>query len=179
MQHLFLVRHGQSEANRLRIVAGQRESPLSQLGKTQAEEAGETLRNSLIDKIVCSPQLRAQQTADIIARQLTINPIEISTIEELKERNLGELEGQSYANSPSRNGNAEDVEDVLGVEPLEDFYARIHKALNTIKKLPYQNILIVCHNGSGRMLQTVIEDKPMYELYRQPRLENAKVYVLA
>ncbi len=45
--------------------------------------------------------------------------------------------------------------------------------------LAQTNILIVTHNGTGRMLRTVVEDGKPLELYKQPRLENAVIYKLA
>ena len=44
MQHLYLLRHGQSEANAQHIVAGSHDSPLSPIGVAQAEYAGETAK---------------------------------------------------------------------------------------------------------------------------------------
>ena len=179
MQKLYLLRHGQSEANRLHIVAGQHETPLSMLGEIQAEQAGIELQAYNIDMIVSSPQVRAKQTADIIARAIGMNPNQILELDELKERNLGDLEGESYAKNPASNGNVEDVENVPNVEPLEQLLARAHKARSIIKDQPHDRVLIVCHNGLGRMLQVAIADKPAYDLYVQPRLENAKIYELS
>lgn len=178
MQKLYLIRHGQSEANRLRIVAGQHETPLSELGEQQAAAAGKALKTIGIDLIVSSPQIRARQTAEIIALQLGMNPTSIVKIDELKERNLGDLEGKSYALNPASNGNVEDVEGVPNVEPLPDLFARAQKALSIIRQQPEQRILVVCHNGLGRMLQVVVAGKLPHDLYAQPRLENGHPYEL-
>jgi phosphohistidine phosphatase len=60
---IFLVRHAEAapgEPDALR--------PLPPGGKAQARELGERLAKQHIDAVVCSPLLRARETAELIAR---------------------------------------------------------------------------------------------------------------
>lgn len=180
MQHLYLMRHGQSEANARQIVAGSHESPLSEVGVRQVTYAGQTAKRYYhFDLIVSSPMSRAIQTARIVAEQIGYDPGHILVIDDLRERNLGDTEGQEYAKTPQHNGNYEDAENVHGVEPIADLYNRMEHVLEQLRQRPEQNVLVIAHNGCGRMLKVALHgDEPM-DMYKQPRTENAVIYQLS
>jgi probable phosphoglycerate mutase len=66
---LFLVRHGQSEANAAGLVIGRTDSPLTELGQRQAAALGDALasRGTAACRILTSPLQRAERTAEAIA----------------------------------------------------------------------------------------------------------------
>lgn len=179
MKHLYLLRHGQSEANAQQIVAGSHDSPLSELGRSQARLAGQNAKRFFqIDLIVSSPMKRALETAQIIASSLGISTESIVILNDLRERDLGTLEGLSYSAAPQYNGNFEDAENAPGIEPIGALHHRAALVLQQLRELPNQQILVVTHNGVGRMLRTIASgDKPL-SLYDQPRLDNAIIYPL-
>lgn len=177
---IYVMRHGQSQANADRIIAGHRDSPLSTLGRAQAEQAGRTIaKNTPVARIFTSPMLRARQTAEIIAQQLGFDQQAIQVIAELEERHLGELEGKSYDETPYGSGNVEDAEGAPGIEPIEHFYSRVQRVLGAVTANPTEgNTLIICHNGTGRMLQVVARGGQPIDMYKQPRLEHGVMYPL-
>lgn len=180
MQHLHLLRHGQSEANEHHIIAGSHDSPLSPTGIAQAEYAGDTAKRFFkFDLIVSSPMSRALQTARIVAERIGYPTDDILVIDDLRERNLGDVEGKDYTQAPHHNGNYEDAENVPGVEPIGDLLARVQGVLNELHNRPEQNILIVAHNGCGRMLKVALANEPAMAMYNQPRTENAIFYQLS
>lgn len=180
MQHLYLLRHGQSEANAQHIVAGSHDSPLSPIGIAQAEYAGDTAKRFFdFDLIVSSPMSRALQTAQIVAQRIGYPVEDILVIDDLRERNLGEVEGKDYTQAPHHNGNYEDAENVPGVEPIGDLLTRVQGVLAQLRVRPEQNILIVAHNGCGRMLKVALAGEPAMAMYNQPRTENAVFYQLS
>ncbi len=67
---VFLVRHGQSIANKIRICQGNQnkwtDTSLTYTGKTQARKVAERLKGEKFDIIYSSPLKRAKQTANII-----------------------------------------------------------------------------------------------------------------
>ena len=67
MARLILVRHGQTEWNRLKRYQGQSDIELNQSGLIQAQKAAERLAEERIHAIHCSDLKRARQTAEIIA----------------------------------------------------------------------------------------------------------------
>jgi len=71
---IILIRHGESEANRQRIIQGHQDSPLSELGMRQAEEMGDFLLENgySFDSVYSSDLTRAKTTAEIICKKLHI-----------------------------------------------------------------------------------------------------------
>ena len=69
---LYLIRHGQSTNNRgdARVP----DPPLTDIGRQQANIAGQALRNLGITRLYCSAMLRALQTAAIVGNHLELAP---------------------------------------------------------------------------------------------------------
>jgi ribonuclease H / adenosylcobalamin/alpha-ribazole phosphatase len=88
---VYLVRHGESEAN-----AADREGRarpddwdrLSDVGRAQARSVGERLRGLGVERVIASPLIRAQQTAQEIAAAL--GGVEIEVDEDLHEVRQGD-----------------------------------------------------------------------------------------
>jgi broad specificity phosphatase PhoE len=66
-QTIFLIRHGETEFNRLGVFRGRYEVDLNDRGRRQAEDAGSSLKGRGITFILTSPLERARETAAIIA----------------------------------------------------------------------------------------------------------------
>lgn len=64
---LIIIRHGESEWNRIGRYQGQADAPLSELGVRQAAALAERLKGEPIDAIYASPLQRARRTAEAIA----------------------------------------------------------------------------------------------------------------
>ena len=137
MKTIYFVRHAQCQANAERLIAGSRnDSPLTMLGKQQADETGESLTGLKVDLIVCSPLSRAKDTALRIAEKIGYKG-EIRTEPLLIERDFGSVTG-----TPDTKGFAAiDAGEVEDVEKLEDFAARMHQALEMFEALPGKVIL--------------------------------------
>jgi uncharacterized phosphatase len=177
--HIYMVRHGQSKDNAHKLVSGDRETELTELGKRQAKQAGKKAKDLDIDVIICSPLARAQQTAKIIADELDIPESRIITLHDLRERDLGDLEGRSYAKNERLNGNFPAVEHIRGVEPLDYFHARVQNGLRQVlHEHSTKNVLIVAHFIVGRMLRVVVGGRKAHAIYDEARLENGVIYPL-
>jgi broad specificity phosphatase PhoE len=96
---LYLVRHGQSAGNAEGRFGGHGPTPLSELGKRQAEKTARVLAKEGITAIYSSDLLRAVQTAEPLAKLLDL---EIRTSEAFRERNVGVLEGLTFDESKER-----------------------------------------------------------------------------
>ncbi|MGO4128748.1 histidine phosphatase family protein [Inquilinus sp. YAF38] len=97
MQPFLFLRHGQSTANRDRVIAGSTDAALTQLGEAQAREAAIALAGSGIGRIVASPQRRALRTAEIVAGALCLP---VAADPGLVERHWGEWEGRLVVDRP-------------------------------------------------------------------------------
>jgi probable phosphoglycerate mutase len=90
---LYFVRHGESEANLLGEISNRGlKHGLTGRGRAQAAACAAALKDAGIEKIYSSPLLRAVQTAEILAGELSV-PYE--TTGALREFDCGILEGKS------------------------------------------------------------------------------------
>ena len=96
-QPVYLIRHGQSEWNVLRLTQGQTTHPtLTALGRDQAAAAAEAVAVDLAGRparLLTSDLVRAVETARIIGDRLGLTP---EPDARLREQHLGHLEGRSY-----------------------------------------------------------------------------------
>lgn len=92
LMSIYLIRHGQTNGNRDRIVQTP-ETPLSKLGHKQAQQLAQRFKSITIDQIICSDYLRTQQTADPL-RALKKSTFTLQPL--LRERSFGDLRGKAY-----------------------------------------------------------------------------------
>lgn len=143
---ILLTRHGQTNWNVQKKVMGRCDEPLNEIGMEQAMQVRDSLSNMPIDLIICSPLLRAKQTA------LEINAnrnIPIIYDERIIERDFGEFEGLETKNFDFEGyWNYYLNQHYERAENIQDFFNRIYDFLkDTITKYQDKNILIVAHGG--------------------------------
>jgi probable phosphoglycerate mutase len=93
VSRLFLIRHGETEGNALRIVQ-RPDIPLSPRGVRQAERLARRLAGEGIARIVSSDYVRAAATAEHIRHAIGA-PLSFEPL--LQERNFGDLRGRPYS----------------------------------------------------------------------------------
>lgn len=177
---LALVRHGQTDWNRERRFQGSSEVPLNATGIEQARAAAETLRTDVSsrwgspwDVILTSPQLRARETAEIIAEHLGLEAPRV--VAGLKERSYGPYEGRAYGDLdketltylfPPLLPNVEEIEArgkelgiLEGVETSKDAGLRAASALaEALRGNPGQRIVAVSHGSTARCLLNALDE---------------------
>ena len=157
---LTLIRHGQTTHNKAKIIQGQMETQLTDLGREQAKLLGQYFarENVSFDKYYSSDLIRAQETARIINKEVASasgqDSIIVSNL--LRERCWGNLQGQTI--EVIRKTAAEAGYDVSnlpqfrpeGGETLED----VHERIKTFCKNDLfrnantgERIMIVSHGG--------------------------------
>lgn len=150
MNRFIFVRHGQSKANAETVIADAH-SPLTESGLEQARKTGAEIKDLGITTILCSPYLRAQQTAETIAGELGIDIAHIKIVDDLRERGLGVLEDQPREHEGTWYFTDDDSE---GIEKKADLLTRMSKCLEQIKKVSASEVvLVVGHAISGFYLQ--------------------------
>jgi uncharacterized phosphatase len=142
-----LVRHGETDWNKLGLIQGQSDIPLNKTGLIQSEQTADWLAgNGKWDRLYSSHLMRAQKTAEIIGNRLNLDPI---MHQDLMERKFGALEGLSAAERenlyPDRLQNESSVP---GLEYRKDFTARVLKTFKGIVNEAVDlNVIIVAHGG--------------------------------
>lgn len=159
---VHLVRHGQSEWNRIGRIQGQTPHvPLTELGHAQARAAAAALVGRGVGAVHSSDQVRAWQTADVVARAVGL---EARSSAALRERNLGRLQGRICPGMreqdfgpftgtlPVATDGPPGTDPLAGAEPLDDVYRRVGGLLATLVADPAgPAIAVVSHGIAIRM----------------------------
>ena len=153
---LYIVRHGQTEENRQRILQGHMPGNLTEEGKKQVTTAANNLASSGVNfKVIASSDLkRAMDSALIIAEELHIPVIPMQI---LRERDWGNYTGMplSEAKDKYRKGDRWEFPDG-SAETEEGIYARANEALCTLQEqYPDDNVIVVTHGQFARNLIAV------------------------
>ncbi len=147
---LFLIRHGQSEADLLDVHEGRADFPLTELGTRQAQAMARWMAGEYaLDRIYSSTLKRARQTALILAEACGLEPIFES---ELMERDNGLLAGIDYKEAERLYPQAASLpvhRALYHMEPLLDFRCRAERALSRIleEAQGLKAVAIVSHGG--------------------------------
>lgn len=150
MTRFYLVRHGETEWNRIRRIQGVSDIPLNDTGRAQAAAVGDILSKHSFDLIVSSPLSRALETARIISRRLSM-PLPL-VVPDLIERNYGEAEGQTRAELDSRYPPGSEIP---GREERASVTARAVRTLQDLAvRHPDSDILAVAHGG---LIRSVVD----------------------
>lgn len=146
----YFLRHGESQTNRAGLIAGWLNVPLTEAGHAQAQAAAQVLDAVPLATILASPLARALDTAHPIATRQTLP---ITTLDGLKERGWGDLEGKPLAQRQDPFSAAP------GGESWETFRARVLDSLSVLGCFP-DPVLIVGHSGTMRVLRAVLGRDP-------------------
>ena len=150
---LYLVRHGQSAGNAEGRFGGHGPTPLSELGKKQAELTAKALAKEGVTAIYSSDLHRAVQSAEPLAKILKID---IRTSDAFRERHVGVLEGLTFDESRSQYPNDyyalvnRTVDHVIsGGESYRHLLRRItNKLQNVLRDHQEEKIAIYTHTGA-------------------------------
>lgn len=175
MKNILLIRHGQSEWNKLNLFTGFKNIELSEQGIDEANKAGQNFKNLNIkfDIVFTSELKRAQETAKIILKNLDqwdhlYGEGKIITDIKLNERDYGDLTGLNKKETADKFGEEQVHKWRRGYsdqppngESLEDVVRRVkiyfEESINpAIQSANNNNILIAAHGNSLRALLIVM-----------------------
>jgi 2,3-bisphosphoglycerate-dependent phosphoglycerate mutase len=161
---LVILRHGQTEYNKLHLMTGQRDVPLTEEGEEQAREAGRLLDAIVFDKAYSSTLRRAFNTAALALKESKNNDHILNAIEqrpEIMEIDAGDFTGRNYRTDPEvtafirdfntpRPRGESDADLVKRVRKffVEDVLPRLEKG---------ENVIIVSHAGTVRAFEIVLD----------------------
>lgn len=175
MKKLYYVRHGQSGVNTDDTFSTARDNlelkKLTRKGIKQAENGAATAieRGLKFDLIICSPYLRTKQTAAIIAKKCSY-PVEKIVYSELFiELGYGTLGGKSWSKYWKSGKTYQNLGEYEGAETIEQLQLRAQKALDYVKSLPNDNVLIVSHSAFGRALKRAVDNQPYTLEFTMPK----------
>ena len=163
---IYVLRHGESEANLQGAHAGWTPVPLTEKGLTQAVEAGERLKELHFDKVIVSDVLRAVQTA-----QKALPGYEYEFDRRIRENDVGSLAGKIIAVCMQEMGESYRKNFILrdftsyGGENLAMMRQRVSEFMDDMTREPEDaQIAVVCHEGPMYcMLMHVLQSNLPYQ----------------
>ena len=184
MTELLFVRHGYSEGNKTRRFSGQRDFPLDEAGRRQADEVSAYLRGAYhIDAIYASDLCRAADTVRPLAEALSLpiheraalREIDVGLWEGVLRTDVERLYPESYALYLTTPG-------LLRFDGGESFAEMRDRALAEVQKILKKHeggrVVIATHGGVIRVLRTLWESIPLGEMQNIPQVPNASVTVV-
>ena len=148
---IIFLRHAQAENNTKRILAGRTEGvPLTKTGIQQAEQISEYLKPLDISAIYSSPIERAKHTAEIVAKNCSLDVV---LDERLTEINMGKFTRMNYDDMFAKYGNIflkfyenDPVISEHEVETFPDVQKRVLEMVDhVLKKHNNENVILVTH----------------------------------
>ena len=161
---IYFIRHGQTTYNKVGKLQGILDTPLTTLGKNQAKQAAEKMKDYKFDIIYTSPLTRALFTAKTINKYhnapLIIDNalIEFDVGKNLENKFLKDLSDDFF-------DKIYDGKTDFGQEDINKFREKIKQFLLSLDNT--KNILLVSHGGvytqieyfkTGKIMQTEIEN---------------------
>ena len=156
---LYVTRHGETTWNAANKVCGRTDVDLTERGREQARALGEKLRREgvKIDRIVASPLKRAVETAQLIAGQIGEPPLSVD--ERLIEQEYGVYEGKDRKDPGFLANKRQFAFRYPGGESMMQLAHRLYSLLEELREgYPEETVLLVCHNGVCRVLNTYFRD---------------------
>lgn len=167
MPLLVIVRHGQSQWNLENRFTGNRDVPLTTLGREEAHVAGKKLKHIVFDHAFSSLLERAEETLSIIIEEIEQPQLPVTKTACLNERDYGTLQGMYKTEVAAQYGAKQvglwrrsyDLQPPGG-ESLKDTAARVvpyYQQEIEPMLIADKNILVVAHGNSLRALMMYLE----------------------
>jgi broad specificity phosphatase PhoE len=145
---LYLIRHGQTEANFNKTHSGWGDVKLTETGRDQAERTGSIIKDISFDKVYCSDLSRAMDT-----RKIALPDGDAELCPLIREVNVGSLARRPVVDCIAEYGD-EYIQNKknfnfkpYGGENYDEFCARIREFLSMLEKLNYEKVAAFCHGG--------------------------------
>jgi phosphoserine phosphatase len=177
---LYITRHGETEWNIQKRMQGWMDSPLTELGKNQAEWLGQRLAEVNINIVYSSPLGRAFTTAEIICNGRNINIIKDDAFREI---NLGPWEG--LRGDEIETFDKEQLDNFwyapgayvpsIG-ETFQNVIDRTYKGVKEIlSKHEGETILIVTHAVAAKAIMSYFENRTIEQFWDPPFMHQTSL----
>ena len=156
----YVVRHGESQSNVMRFIAGHTDPRLTPTGKQQAQKRAPDFKHIQFAEVFSSDLLRAHHTAKILVKH---HQLLVKTTDRLRERFYGKYEGSDYDEfnkllkelMKKYEGllEAQRRKERLGgeIESEDELFERLQLFVREMSvAYPGKNVMVVCHGGIMR-----------------------------
>jgi len=151
---IWLIRHGETEWNRLGKIQGLEDIELNSEGIRQAKRVGLALMDCHFSVILSSPLKRALKTAECIQSvNKSAPPLVVN--QDLVERHYGNLSGLTYKEKAKRVKEFGET----GVESMEELHKRAVRVLDHIvSTYNGESVAVVSHGGFIKSIMVAAAD---------------------
>jgi probable phosphoglycerate mutase len=168
-KHVYIVRHGQTEYNRLGIVQGSGvDSSLNDIGKMQAQAFHEHYQAAGFDTVLTSTLKRTHETMSPFIEA----GLPWEQFPEINEISWGMHEGQK--STPDMHVQYKEVTEAWeagdfdarleGAESAREMGDRLSRFVDMLNQRPEERILICSHGRSMRALMCILSGKSLREM---------------
>lgn len=183
---LYLIRHGETQWNKQKLLQGKTDNPLNENGIQVAKLTAEGLQDVTFDMVYSSPLCRAYETAQLVTR----GRCPIVTDKRLEEIGFGIYEGYCCGregfNIPDPKfrlffENPEKYQPPEGGESVKELCERSMDFLQELKENPEnqgKTILISTHGATLRSMLVGIQKQPLSQFWRGGVHQNCAVSIL-
>lgn len=163
MPAIYFIRHGETDWNVEGRLQGQRDIPLNDLGRVQADEAGRRLA-ALVERVddldyVASPLSRTRETMERLRAAIGLTPTGYRLDERLVELTFGSWEGMTWKDvrKAAPQAAAARERDKWGYAPPGggESYAMLADRVRPILEGLSRDTVIVAHGGVARAFLAV------------------------
>lgn len=180
MTTVYIIRHGETENNRLYKFVGSTDQPLNDRGIAQAETLREPMSRVHLDRIYTSPYLRTTMTTERVRNG---RDIEVIADSGLCEIHCGKWEGlgkpEIEARWPGQIELWEHTPDLLQMEDGETFAQVQERAVKAftdiVKKERGNSIAVVSHMLTIQLIMAKLLSVPIRDVWQMVRLENTSI----
>ena len=151
---VMLIRHGQTDWNKKKLVQGWSDIELNEEGINETKRFSKSIEKNYWDYVISSDLSRARETATIISKHLNI-PLLIT--DKLRERNYGVYEGFDIEYLTYKQTHINIMSEFPEGESYKFFYKRINFFWNRlIQEYSDKNLIIITHKGVLHIICNII-----------------------
>lgn len=175
---IYIIRHGETDANKNGVLQGTSNWPLNEDGIKLAQITGEKMKDIKFDACFSSPLDRAKHTAELVLNNSGNGDVNIQYDDRLKELNMGIYEGKKFKPNELEvpivkillfKWNAFLCGRFKGGETAREVCKRTQSFLKELSNKNYENVLVSTHGCALRaMLNMLYKNKFSYWQGRVP-----------
>lgn len=188
---LYLIRHGETDLNKNKILQGRSDFELNEYGRELARITGKALKDIKFDFVFTSPLKRAKDTAMLLIseNQTSVMPV-VYEEERIQEISFGDFEGKCYGkenfNMPDKTflnffNEPENYNTPPNGESFEDILRRTGDFLRElISKEEYgeKTILLSTHGCALKAILANVRNTPIPEFWGEGVHKNCAVSIV-
>ena len=162
---LYIIRHGQTDWNVEGKIQGRQDIPLNDMGRRQARALADGMKSRPVASVYSSPQKRAMETAETLARA---QGMAVIPVPELAEIGYGDWEGRTASDILAKERKLYEewwqhpaTVAPPGGETLNQVDVRCKKAWERIKGEMKGDTAVVAHGGTlAHFIVHLLEGQP-------------------